>query len=565
MNMRKVSDMRDRHRLLFSFVLVAALLALTWSLIPITFETNDDAFMMNFVSGGKTGKPEADTVFSLFLWGRIVSSLYAVNAGIPWYTLIFLGLIGLSLTTVCYCVVSSFPKAGGCLFCLLYFCMFLYYSVIVQYTVVSAYCGVAAVSLLMIGKKDEDRKHIIRNSIIIFFTFFAVNIRSRVGYLVLGNAAFAICLEILFCLLKVSDRQKIKKMLFSFFSICIVVVISMASNDIHESLEDWEDFREFNSERVSFTDYSKLDYESNRALFDKIGWSEEFYELVKRWFFMDESVNAETFRQINERNVHGSFRIGRSLLHDWFPKIEFQFKVWVLLLLFLLADAVIHRKGGYKRSIVSFLWLFVWYAEAQYFGYTGRVMERAFEAWTLLAVILSILGSAEDHQVKEEMTRSVIEGVIVPVLILALCLVCVWNPSGGYTKAEAFSLARSETKKTQADIEDYVMEHPKNIYIAGTSLSWDGGPWRVYKESQPYNLIFWGGSFYQSPLYHAQLKRIGVEHIYMDDFFKENVQFIAKERPDENLCSVMEEKFPGCTYEITDEEEGFIVYRFLRL
>lgn len=566
MIIRKVKDMRDRHRVLFSFILVATLLALTWSWIPITFETNDDAFMMNCLSGGKTGKPEADTIFSLFLWGKMVSSLYVINMGIPWYTLIFLGLIALSLTTVCYCVVFSFPKMGGCLFCLLYFCMFLYYSVIVQYTVVSAYCGVAAVSLLMIEKKDEDRKHIIiRNIIIIFFTFFAVNIRGRVGYLVLGNAAFAICLEILRCLLKAADRRKIKKMFFSFFAILAVVVISLTVNDIRESLEGWEDFREFNSERVSFTDYSKLDYESNKDLFDEIGWSEDFYGLVKNWFFMDESVNAETLGKINERNVHSPIRIGRSLLHDWFPKIEFQLKVWVLLLLLFLTDAVIRRERGYRRSLVSFLWLFVWFVETQYFGYTGRVMERAFEAWTLLAVIPSVLGSADDCQVTGEKTGSTAESTVISILALAFCIVCVLHPNGGYLKAKEFSLARIETKKTQAGIEDYVIEHSKNLYISGISLSREGGPWRVYTEGLPYNFIFWGGSFYNSPLYYTQLRRNGFEHIYMDDFLEENVYFIAKEKPDENLCRVMGEKFPGCTYMITDEKDGFIVYKFLRL
>lgn len=568
MNNGLVQNIWDRHQKLFSFIFVTVLLALTWLLIPVSFETSDDTFLMSCLSGGKTGKPEADTLYNLFLWGKMVSSLYAVNAGIPWYTLIFLGLIALSLMTVCYCVVTSFPQTGGSLFCVLYFCMFLYYSVIVQYTVVAAYCGVAAVALLMTEKKDEDRKHIIiRNIIIIFFTFFAVNIRSRVGYLILGNAAFAICLEILRCFLKTADRSKIKKMLFSFFTMGMVVLISMTVNDIHESLEGWEEFREFNSERVSFTDYSKLDYESNKTLFDEIGWSESFYELVKNWFFMDESVNAETLGQINERNVHGSIRIGRSLLHDWFPRIDFQVKAWVLLLLLLGVDAVRHHTGRWKNSMVSFLWLFVWFVETQYFGYTGRVVDRAFEAWTLLAVIPSVLGMAgagtETEQRADERKAGLAEKVIIPVAALAFCIVCVWHTNGGYVRAKAFSLSRSNAKTAQAQIDDYVIEHSDNVYITDLSVSREGSPWRVYTEGLPYNLIFWGGSAYRSPLYEAQLRKNGLEHLYMTDFFAENIYFIAREEPDENLRSVMAEKFPGCTYVITDEQDGFIVYKFL--
>lgn len=557
--------MRDRHRLLFSAVLVTALLASTWALVPITFETNDDAFLMSYLSGGKTGRPEADTIFNLFSWGKIVSSLYILNAGIPWYTLTFSLLTALSLITVCYCVVVSFPKWGGSLFCLLYFCMFLYYSAIFQYTVVSAYCGVAAVSLLLTDKKEEDRKYVVVKNIIIFaFAFFAVNLRKKVGgYLLLGNAVFVICLEILRYLLKAADRQKIKKMFFSLFVMCAAVVISTAVNDLRYSQGEWKDFQEFRSERVNFTDHSKLDYEPNKDLFDKIGWSEDFYELVKRWFFMDGAVNAETLSQINERTEHDSIRVGRGILHDWFPAIEFQVIVWVLLLVFLLADAVIHREGRLRRSIVSFLWLAVWFAETQYFGYTGRIMERAFEAWTLFAVVSSVLGSGGHCQTVEEKPGRIIESAGIPVLVLVLCIVCVRYPSGGYLRAKAFLAARNEAKITQADMEDYAMEHPENIYIYGTSTSGEGGPWRVYKERQPYNLMFWGGSFYNSPLYFAQLRKNGLEHLFTEDFFDENVYFMAREKPDENLFNVMREKFPGCTYEIIDEEDKFIVYRYL--
>lgn len=155
MNIMKIMAARERHRLLLSTIIVLALLLLTWSLIPIVFETNDDSFMMGYLAGAWTGKPEADTIFSLFLWGRIVSALYVVNAGIPWYTLIFLALIFLSLTAVCYCLMVSFPKWGEGVFCLLYFCMFLYYTVLLQFTMVSAYCGAAALSLLLIQQKGK--------------------------------------------------------------------------------------------------------------------------------------------------------------------------------------------------------------------------------------------------------------------------------------------------------------------------------------------------------------------------------------------------------------------------
>lgn len=567
MNIMKIMAARERHRLLLSTIIVLALLLLTWSLIPVVFETNDDSFMMGYLAGAWTGKPEADTIFSLFLWGKIVSALYVVNAGIPWYTLIFLALIFLSLTAVCYCLMVSFPKWGEGVFCLLYFCMFLYYTVLLQFTMVSAYCGAAALSLLLIQKKEEGRRDcIIRNIVIFFFMFFAVNIRSKVGYLTLGSAAFAICLEIIRYLLKAADRQKIKKAAVSFIVICAAAGLSISTHKIHESRNGWEDFREYHAERARFTDYTPLDYTSNQELFQQIGWSEDFYQLLREWFLMDETINTETFQMINERNAPVATGVRWALSHD-FPRIGFQAKAWVLLLFLLFADALRRRKGGFAVNAVPFLWVLMWLAETWYFAHSGRLMERAFEAWTLLAVVPSILGMG-DLQSREpfgESGKGRMESAVVYVLALALCIVCVCHADGGYHGAKDFSQGSGSAQSRQAASEDYAMAHPENIYIGEMSLLLGaGGPWRVYSEGKPYNLIFWGASYYHSPLYYAQLERNGFEHLYEEDFFRENVYLMAGEKPNENLLNVMAEKFPGCTYEITEKRDEFIVYQFHR-
>lgn len=561
----KTKDMMDRRRLLFSAVVVLVLLLGTWAVLPMVFETNDDLSMMGCLAGAWTGKPEADTVFSLFLWGKIVSFLYIVNAGMPWYTMIFLGLIFLSLTTVCYCLTVMFPKWGKSLFCLLYFCVFIYYSVVLQFTVVSAFCGVAVLSLLLTEKKEKSRRDfILKNVIISFFLFFAINIRDQVGYLTLASAAFVICLEVLRYLLKAADRQKLKRMAVSFLVLCAVAGVSLGAHKIHESRNGWEDFREFNSERVQYIDYLALDYTSNQDLFDRLGWSEDFYNLVNCWFFMDETVNAETFRMINERKTPVPMGVKWALSHD-FPRIGFQAVVWVLIMLVLLSNAVTHG-GDIVGKLVPLLWLLVWLAETWYFAHSGRLMERAFEAWTLLAVIPSVvgMGASENDQMQENERNARIVSTAVSMLMLLLCIVCIVHPHGGYRGAKAITFAKGGEKK-QSGAEDYAIAHSENVYVYDLSYSskiGGGGVWRTYAEETPYNLVFWGGSRYSSPLYYKQLERNGLEHLYVKDFFRENVYMLAAKEPNELLVKVMQEKFPSCTYEITEERDEFIVYQF---
>ena len=560
----KVQTMNNSQRAMLSTVIVMALLILTWTLIPINFETNDDTGIMEYLSGARTGKPESDSIFSLFLWGKIVSTLYTINAGIPWYILIFLTLIALSLMAVCYCVISSVHNVWG-IFFPLYFMCFLYYSVIIQFTMVSAYCGIGAISLMLINKNEERRKYIVVKNLIIFlFMFFAVNIRLKIGYLILANTAGIVCFEIFKYLLKASDKKKMKNIMVSFIVACVAVGISVSAHNIHESVTGWSDFREYHAQRANFTDYSKLDYEANKDLFDSIGWSEDFYGLVSGWFFMDENVNAETFRLINECNDHKPVDVDLDLLRIRYPRIGFQVIAWILLLIVFLIDKIKRHAGRYEESIISFLWLILWLTETLYFANSGRMQERAFEAWTLLALMPSffeMLGSCL-RVTREE--KNMVRDVITFVSLFAICIICICYPNGVFAGAKALSAERNERKTLKVEVEDYVMEHPDNLYIYDRSLTMPGDPWIVYPEKKPYNLVFWGGSGYNSPLYYAQIERNGFEHIYGEDFFDEKISFMGKEEPHEDLIKVMDEKFPGCSCDVTDTGNGFIVYKFSR-
>src|SRR5690606_39658298 len=60
---------------------------------PFIFETNDDTKMMMLVSGMFSGVPEDYGVFIHPLLSLFLSELYALNAAVPWYPLIWFAFV----------------------------------------------------------------------------------------------------------------------------------------------------------------------------------------------------------------------------------------------------------------------------------------------------------------------------------------------------------------------------------------------------------------------------------------------------------------------------------------
>ena len=553
--------------LLPSFFIVMLLLIVTWQMIPINFETNDDSGIMGYITGARTGYPEADTIFSLYLWGRAVSALYSINGKVPWYILIFLSLICISLWVVCYCIMDIFHSQGqavfmgAAVFLILYCSMFLYYSVLIQFTAVSAYCGIAAITLLQTYKYEASKvKRIVVNSIIFLLMFFSINIRSRVGYMVLGSAFCVVVMEfgyVFLCKNKFKQRNVLRNMIFSFSVMTAAVILSLAAHRIHESSSQWREFREFHRERSLYTDYEKKAYEDTEV-YKNIGWSENLYDLTAKWFFMDESVDTHTFKTINEQNDCRTIKVSVILksMFSYERMIGIQILMWGLVLLVCLYDNLI-RGGTSGRQMIPFLWVVIWFLGIIFFANRGRIVRRVLESWTLLVVLPSIIEILQNNERIQKKTKR-----FEYVFTIVTCMFFVGMKNGLYCNASQVSKEIQQGKEAKEKVEHYVMDRPDNLYIYDYSLTYAGEPWSVYPDKKPYNLIFWGGAGYHSPLYYKQLQKNGFDHIYEEDFFRDNIFFMGQKDIDVNLLSFMKERYPNCVCNVVDKNELFVIYKF---
>ncbi len=112
-------------------------------------------------------------------------------------------------------------------------------------------------------------------------------------------------------------------MCISFF-LSLILLFVKGIEDKSKSSVEWQEYYKYNKYRVSFWDYEHETYEDNPELFDKIGWSEEFYQLSENMYFMDKRFNKENLGEIVEKfswfeldEWINYYKLGKQLLKNY--------------------------------------------------------------------------------------------------------------------------------------------------------------------------------------------------------------------------------------------------------
>ncbi len=82
-------------------------MALAVTLLPFSYEGNDDRFLVWNTSGHLMGYPRHHIIWMHFFYAWFESRLYMIQPQIEWRTWIFLLIHLISLTIICYCIVKT--------------------------------------------------------------------------------------------------------------------------------------------------------------------------------------------------------------------------------------------------------------------------------------------------------------------------------------------------------------------------------------------------------------------------------------------------------------------------
>lgn len=440
----------------------------------------------------------------------------------------------------------------------------------------SAICGMGSIILAHFPYENKGNFKLTKAVIgrILLFTIlfiFSCNIRPKVGYMA--------CLGLLFSY--VINRCLFKFQISKLYLYLggIIGIFSYVANHIWEYINKWESFRLYHVQRALWTDYSHVSFYDNPELYQSIGWSENLYNLVGSWFFIDENINDKAFTIINEatRNIRQTFSLKQQIINSlqYLFNLDQQTKIVVVyviaIILWVLFNVMRikawHILGGLCGYVsLGFLFLF-------YFAWKGRLVYRVTDSTTFLFFVPGILFTfkALSSDQADNMRKSGLyigKGkllALITFLVIGI-LFSLLSPSGlvQMTHLNAISESRRNNENLKEKLEQYAIQNQKNLYIYENSLGVAGNPFTTYPERKPYNLMFWGGSGMYSPLYYEQLRANGFQTLYPEDFFRNNVYFLAGSEPSEILINYMSDKFENCDCQIIDRQEGFIVYQFTR-
>lgn len=580
-------------RWLIAFLVGIVCVGMLMATRPVFFYLHDTNMMKTY-SGYRTGIPTAEHTYGNMFVGYIMYWLYSLNMSVPWYTIFTFALLLFSYVSICKCLLTvAYEKNISIVFGIsayvaLFVIAFYYQTAVILYTVNASIVGCASIAFLFAAFIQKNKKLCIAEGII---SGVLLLISSFIRY-----SSFRSCLSfwLLALLLGIISKWRQTK---SFKRSAVLLMLSIVciggiktGNIINKQLREEanpEGFYELNQYRAKFMDYNTVSYSDAPELYDELGWSENFYNLVKDDYFMDEKYNAKSLRKIYEysdatgttkNTAKATLKLGydTGILNKMGLALTCAMVAsWIILMVEWLKsqktfDQTLYLIGGTAAFAGCLLM-------CAYLCWGGRFPLRAYQVAafpTLVTMLLCVLylKTAPERTEEKQCFGSnfnksktwLLRGTtVVSALLVA---VSVMNSLQVTYNQKEITKYQNDNQRYGKMVE-YAQNHKENIYIHDITISGDE---RIYINSakeNALNLILWGGTNLYTSSYYRQLELLGKDRLFTENLFDDNVYYMTGNSDDymDELRSYLEEQFPNVLFEQVDElSEGVRVYKILK-
>ena len=530
--------------------------------LPFYLELNDDALIQALSSGAFTGVPETHNIQMLFPGSLLLSLLYRLAGGIPWYGLLLLSLqvlcVLLVLGQVFFRIRKGSDRVAAMILASGLFLTALYpHFLFLTYTFTAGMLSATAVLLILNdgdgeGARSEKRKVAEREpnnrQLAIILVVIAFCLRSE---LLLLTFPFVL-LAFLFRVDRFRRENGTGKGFLLYGRILLwmmgLMAVCFLSDQIAYSRKDWREFRALFDARTRLYDFERIpSYQEDRNFYRKIGLEETDVTLLQNYnFALDPKIDAEKMRLVAEEanrmeaKMHPpASRLKKAVsiyvwrLHHFVLPVSFRDSntdmpyLAIVLLLYLLVFLIMHRTGVLWKLALLFLCRSTLWT---YMIYNGRIMNRVMhslllvELFFLIGMVLPELGKEWDAGKK----RLSVAGFIVLVAASFLFIPGqMRNVSGEVRKREEFNrpyekmLASLEQKRGFTFIDVYSSVDYTVKALGKQSLL------------KPTKETLAGGWAAKSPLYEKKLRHFGIRNME-EGLLQENVTFLAEKEEDLN-------------------------------
>lgn len=557
-------QLTTRKKYLLATLVPFLFLAATILIFGFNYENNDDTTMVSILNGSYSGTPDGHAIFIKYALGWIIKTLYCIPLPINWYAAVMLGIYLFAMVFLLCQFLNRFPRRPA-LVCALYigFISALWIMQISWFTFST--CGAfvtAAVSLsYALIPKEEDLKP---GKLVPLILLLCLSYNIRKQFVLAALLILAIV-----WLSKYYDRM-FKE--FKCWIIPIAGVICLAlcigCNTIAYSSQDWQEYIDYNTQRAMVQDYyGTPPYEENKEYYDALGYSDLDLRSMKQYHYMLlDDFSTDYFRDVYElaksQQEHPSLfqlikkTVKTTIKHyllcdkeDWGPIQVLSILAPVSLVLMAL---ILSWKDRRHYWIFSFLLLAGLGCMWLYITYNGRYLERVSLSLRIITIAASLAGISillDDHPLHMPKWTDQVPGRVALYALAAVTLFC-----GAYATWQDEGFADYQPRSL---FYVYTDQHPENIYIRDTTLSFDNDQ----EDSPSVNTLSTGGWLHYSPLYDQKLAQFGLDKINRSSLLLPNVYLIADE--DSSLHRLL--GLPTDTpldYELVEQFDTVCIYHF---
>ncbi len=465
------------------------------------FLINDDSVIEGVLSGRFTGTPDGHAVYLRYPLSWLLSKLYSLLPGIPWYGLFLLS-----------CYVFAFLAFGCACYKKLgkrYIC----------------YTGFAAAALFLL----------LPNFITVHYTVATAALAAGAIMLTLAEGPMwltALAMGLCYCLRKevfllaipfwgavllwkvLQKPCNYKKWGYLVLATLGLTGMFMGINSLVYRSDTWQDFLQYNDARTQLYDYEWfVPYEDQPEAYEAQGISERDFTLIASYELMlEEDLTAEDFEKVMAANAGNVWvdtpmhTLKRMLVkyRDWVLHPTEAY-TWIAIAIYaVLLGLLLWRRAWLQALLVlclgmgrSVIWIYLFMK--------GRFPEHVMLSLFVLefAVLFGFL--LEEVAANTQGKRKTVVTILCAVLALGFGAGALYDSVEAVQRQVAQGRKRAEFEP----LREYFEEHPEEVYLLDIVSMWDYSQGVLETGPRLQNYFLAGGWASGSPMANQRFAQIG--------------------------------------------------------
>ncbi|WP_448519162.1 hypothetical protein [Rhodoflexus sp.] len=298
MQEKLISILRERSYQ-SSFLLHLLLFGIVYSVFTPFYQTNDDVIMMLMVRGiSVVTEPTEYILFMNILIGKFLKNLFILYPDFDWYSFFMVGCLFTSFTIMGGIALKGNDKISVLFYLIAFLLLGLPIIAQLQFTVIASILAISGYFLLLTNQSVDER--IIGLLIIVLASFIRYESYLMSTILALPLFLFAIYF----------DKKKLLIISYPILAGILAFALSQYSDYAHNQYDNSHTFNKYRGSLAHYTFDQRTDEETKKQLLEKVGWSDNDYQMFRHWFFMNDTIyNAEKFKYLLENSPQTKYFI----------------------------------------------------------------------------------------------------------------------------------------------------------------------------------------------------------------------------------------------------------------